>query len=398
VRIGMMADVYKPHVSGITTYISLNKMYLEKAGHEVFIFTFGDLDYPDDEMKVIRSPGLPLVDTGYYLNFRYSRKAKVLLQTMDLVHVNHPFLSGRLALRYCRPVNIPIVFTNHTRYDLYAHAYMPLLPEDISASFLQSYLPSFCTAVDLVISPSIGMVGILRRLGVNSQVEVVPNGIELETFRQVRGDCRADFGFSPQDILLVYAGRLGPEKSVEFLLRAFLGVGEAIESAHLLIIGGGPEEGQLKKFTAENHLSDRIHFYGMVAYDQIPKYLAMCDIFVTASVTEVHPISVIEAMAAGLPALGIHSVGVGDTIEAGHTGLLSNMNQASFAAHLTRLCLDQELRKEMSLAARKAAEKYSVEKTIQILLEYYERLVYAAIPSQQKMSSRFRRLLEKIRK
>jgi len=53
-RIGMMTDVYKPHVSGITNYISLNKEYLEKAGHEVFIFTFGDLDYADDEQRVVR--------------------------------------------------------------------------------------------------------------------------------------------------------------------------------------------------------------------------------------------------------------------------------------------------------------------------------------------------------
>ena len=152
-RIGMMTDVYKPHVSGITNYISLNKEYLEKAGHEVFIFTFGDLDYADDEERVVRSPGLPLTDTGYYLSFRYSRRAKALLQTMDLVHVHHPFLSGRLALNYCRPLRIPIVFTNHTRYDLYAQAYLPLLPEELSDTFLQSYMPTFCQAVDLVISP-----------------------------------------------------------------------------------------------------------------------------------------------------------------------------------------------------------------------------------------------------
>ncbi len=55
-RIGMMADLYTPHVSGITNYISLNKQYLEKAGHEVFVFTFGDLDYADEETNVIRSP------------------------------------------------------------------------------------------------------------------------------------------------------------------------------------------------------------------------------------------------------------------------------------------------------------------------------------------------------
>lgn len=396
-RIGMMADIYKPHVSGITNYIALNKQYMEQTGHEVFIFTFGDLDYPDEETNVIRSPGLPLVDTGYYLNFSYSRKAKALLQTMDLVHVNHPFLSGRLALRYCRPLHIPVVFTNHTRYDLYAHAYIPLLPEEISASFLQSYMPPFCTAVDLVISPSPGMADVLRKLGVTTPIEVVPNGVELDRYRQVCEDCRSEFGFTPEDVLLIYSGRLGPEKSVDFLLQAFKGVAEAVEGVHLLIIGGGPEEEGLKKLAAEIGVSDRVHFFGMVAYERMPQYLAMCDVFVTASVTEVHPLSVIEAMASGLPALGIHSVGVGDTIEDGSTGFLSSQNQASYAAKLTRLCLDLSLRRKMGLAARKASEKYAIERAIQIMLAHYERLVLAALPRRNSFGSRVRSLVEKLR-
>jgi glycosyltransferase involved in cell wall biosynthesis len=396
-RIGMMADIYKPHVSGVTNYISLNKQYLEKAGHEVFIFTFGDLDYPDKETNIIRSPGLPLVDTGYYLNFRYSRKAKALLQTMDLVHVNHPFLSGRLALRYCRQLHIPIVFTNHTRYDLYAQAYMPLLPEEISASFLQSYMPPFCAAVDLVVSPSPGMADVLRKLGVTSPIEVVPNGVDLERYHQACEDCRLEFGYKSKDVLLIFSGRLGPEKSVDFLLQSFRGVAEAVEDVHLLIIGGGPEEESLKKLAAEIGIIDRVHFYGMVAYDRIPQYLAMCNIYVTASVTEVHPLSVIEAMATGLPALGIHSVGVGDTIEDGRTGFLASQNQAAFAAKLTRLCLDSSLRRKMGLAARKASEKYAIEYTMKIMLAHYEHLVFTALPHRRSLSSRIRSLLEKLR-
>jgi glycosyltransferase involved in cell wall biosynthesis len=396
-RIGMMTDVYKPHVSGITHYISLNKQYLEKAGHEVFIFTFGDIDFPDEETNVIRSPGLPLVDTGYFLNFRYSRNAKALLQTMDVVQVNHPFLSGRLALRYCRPLNIPVVFTNHTRYDLYAQAYIPLLPEEISASFLQSYMAPFCTAVDLVVSPSPGMADVLRKLGVTSPIEVVPNGVELEHFQQRFEDFRIEFGYKPDDILLIYSGRLGPEKNVDFLLRAFAGVAETLEAVHLLIIGGGPEEEGLKKLAAEIGIKDRVRFLGMVAYERIPQYLAMCDVFVTASVTEVHPLSVIEAMATGLPALGIHSVGVGDTIEDDRTGFLASQNQAAYAAKLTRLCLDRSLRRKMGLAARKASEKYAIQHAIQIMLTHYERLVFAALPRRRSLISHIRSLVEKLR-
>ncbi len=94
-----MVDSYKPYISGITNHVEVNKEYFEKAGHEVFVFTFGDEDYKDSEINIIRSPGLPLADTGFYLSMRYSRQAKQLLQSMDIVHVHHPFLSGRLALR-----------------------------------------------------------------------------------------------------------------------------------------------------------------------------------------------------------------------------------------------------------------------------------------------------------
>lgn len=397
-RIGMMADVYKPHVSGITHYISLNKKYLERNGHEVFIFTFGDLDFPDEETNVIRSPGLPLVDTGYSLNFRYSRKAKAMLQTMDLVHVHHPFLSGRLALRYCRPLRIPVVFTNHTRYDLYAQAYLPLLPEEISDSFLQSYLPPFCTAVDMVISPSIGMVDVLRKLGVTRQIEVVPNGVEVARFQQLyETDARAEMGFTAEDILLVYSGRLAPEKNIEFLLRAFAGAAEALDRVHLLLIGGGPEDENLKKLVTQLGIEERVHLLGMIEYEQLPRYLSMCDLFVTASVTEVHPLSLIEAMASGLPALGIHSVGVGDIIEDGRTGFLCSQNQAAFAAKMTRLCLDRELRQRMGRLARRTSDQYGIERITRLLLGHYEHLVFETQPHRHSLRSRLRSIVEKLR-
>ncbi len=109
-RIGMMADTYKPYVSGVTNYIDLNKRYLEYDGHEVYVFTFSEPDHEDEDERIIRSPGLPLADTGFFLSLKYSREAKNLLQSMDVVHVHHPFLSGRLALHYCRPDGIPDYF------------------------------------------------------------------------------------------------------------------------------------------------------------------------------------------------------------------------------------------------------------------------------------------------
>ena len=393
-RIGMMVDSYKPYVSGITNYVDINKRYFEMAGHEVFVFTFGDQEYQDSEPNVIRSHGVPLADSGFYLSMRYSRAAKKLLQTMDIVHVQHPFLSGRLALRYCR--EIPVIYTNHTRYDLYAQAYLPLMPEEMSHGLLQAYMPSFCNAVDLVIAPSAGMKKVLREFNVDRDIEVVPNGVDLQDFLNAKPLSRAEFGYKADDILLVYAGRIALEKNLPFLLKSFAGISEALPNAQLLLLGSGVQqyEDEIRDLIGELNLSEQVRLTGRIAYDQLPAYLAMCDIFVTASVTEVHPLSVIEAMGAGLPVMGIQSVGVGDTVQDGVTGFLSTHELAAFTAKLTRLCLDPNLRAQMSDSARGASSAYAIERVSGILLKHYEKLVREAKPRKGNWSVRLRKLLE----
>lgn len=394
----MMVDSYKPYTSGITNYVEINKKYLELAGHEVFVFTFGDVDYKDTEPRIIRSHGVPLADSGFYLSTRYSRMAKQFLQTMDVVHVHHPFLSGRLALRYCRLLQIPIVYTNHTRYDLYAQTYLPIMPEEMSQGILQAYMPSFCNAVQLVVAPSAGMEKVLRQLNVDSRIEVVPNGVELKNFIEAKPRSRADFGYKDSDIILVYAGRIALEKNIPLLLKSFAGIAQAIPNVQLMLIGGGVQlyEEEIRALVGELDLGPRIRMTGKVAYDQLPSYLAMCDAFVTASVTEVHPLSVIEAMGAGLPVMGMHSVGVGDTVVDGVTGMLSTNDVAAFTAKLTRLCLDPGLRTQMSIAARKASTAYAIERTTGIMLKHYEQLVADSAPRKSSWSVRLRKLLEKV--
>ena len=392
----MMTDAYKPYVSGVTSYIDLNKRALEELGHDVYVFTFGDLEYQDDDPRVIRSPGLPLANTGFYVSLRYRTAAKKLLQSMDVVHVHHPFLSGRLALIYCTRKHVPVVFTNHTRYDLYAQARLPFMPVEVSQSLLQSYMPDFCSAVDLVISPSRGMERIMRQFGVQSHIEVVPNGANLKPFQQAKAFARAEFGFNRNDVLLVYMGRVAPEKNLEFLLQAFAGVARTIPNVHLLILGGGQKEHEekLKALPAAHGIEDRVRFMGMIPYDQLPSYMAMCDVFVTASVTEVHPYSVIEAMATGLPIMGIDSPGIGDSVDDGVSGFLSTEDIPTFTAKLTYLCLNRSLQKKMGAVAQKASEQFSIERTTQIMLGHYNRLMESTKPVRQSLDERLRTILE----
>ncbi len=375
-RIGMLVDAYKTYISGVTNFVALNKRQLEKMGHEVFVFTFGGSHAADDEPNIIRSAGIPLGKTGFSLGLGYSPHARRQLQTMDVFHVHHPFVSGQLALAYSRSRLIPVVFTNHTRYDLYARVYVRLIPESLMNLFLRLYLPRFYRACDSVIAPSEGARQFMLGLGKGFSVEVVPNGVDIAPFGSVTDPiARSSLGFASEDVVLVYVGRLGEEKNVPFLLNVFARVAQTCEHARLLLVGDGPLRGSLINRAARQGLAQKVIFTGMLPYDQVPRYMAAADAFVTASVTEVHPLTVIEAMAAGLPVLGIRSPGVSDTVQDGVTGYLALPQAEALAEKMTWLVTDTEQRLAMSRQARQAAQAYAIERTAQIMLDRYQQLV-----------------------
>ena len=374
--IGMLTDTYKPYISGVTNHVALTKQTLEDTGHRVFVFTFGGQDFVDDEPDVIRSPAVPLADTGYNLSFRYSRLAQRKLATMDIAHVHHPFASGRMALRYCQKRGIPIIFTNHTRYDLYAQAYLPHLPGTVPAAFLNAFLPGFCRQCDLVVSPSPSLETLLRKYGVDSHIEIVPNGVELSGFDQERnGIQRVDLDLDPSDRVLIYVGRLGPEKNLTMMLRAFAGAQSAVDNLRLIIVGDGIERDNLLDWCMRSGINEKVRFIGKVQYSKVVDYLRLADAFITASVSEVHPLSIIEGMAVGLPVIGIRSPGVGDIIQNGVNGILSSNDIAAFTACIVRIMIDDSLRKRMKTGAKEKSKDYDVQQTTAQLMLHYQKII-----------------------
>ncbi len=375
-RIGQMTEVYKPVINGVTNFVSLHKRTLESWGHKVFVFTLGDEDYEDDELYVIRSPAIPLSDTGYHLSFRFSHRARKKIKTMDVLHVHHPFISGRQAISMGKRYDIPVVYTNHTRYHIQARYYIPFIPEEFSVAFLEAYMPHFAEQCDLVVAPSRGIKRVLQDLGVTCNIEVIPNGIDVAQFQHPLAPLsKRALGLADRALVAITVGRLGPEKNLPFLLRAFTNIAADVPDLHLVVIGSGPEEEYLAEMAHLLGLSSRIHLVGAVPYEQIPNWLAMADFFVLSSVSESHPLVVLEAMAAGLPVLGIPCPGVEDTVADGANGLLSSENGSAFAASMRRMATEPRLRAKLAAGARDTCEQYDIRRTSATLLAHYERLV-----------------------
>lgn len=373
-RIGMVTACYKPVVNGVTRMVALYKQHLEALGHEVAIFTLGDPDPDGEEPGVVRSPAIPVSSSGYYLSMRYSREAQELLGQMDIIHCHHLFMSVELAHRYGR---CPIVYTNHTRYDLYTGSYMPL-PQPAADALMRQVWPDFSDFADVIVTPSNSVRRIMLDFGVRRPIEVIENGVDLRPFRNPTNPLdKKSLGIPESAVLFVYVGRLSPEKDLDLLLRQFSIARDIAPNIHLMIMGKGPLTDELVIQARQMGIEKQVHFTGSVPYEKVSDYLAAADVFTTASTSEVHPLTLIEAMAAGLPVVAVASPGIAETVESGRSGYLTNQPDGGLAAAMVGLAVDEKRRWQMGLAARQASSRYDIAVTVAKTLELYERLLAA---------------------
>ncbi len=217
----------------------------------------------------------------------------------------------------------------------------------------------------------------MHDLGLESPIEVIPYGVELDRYRRAEESLRREELSLPEDaVVAVFVGRLAAEKNVSFLLEAM--AQPALARAYLLLVGDGPRRRELEAYALELGLRDRVRFVGEIAHDRVPPTVALADLFVTASRIEVLPRSVIEALAAGLPIVGVDTAWIRQLVEPGANGLLADPHVADMARAWARLVEDPALRARLSQGAVAASERYSVLRTTERMVDTYRRLVEGA--------------------
>jgi glycosyltransferase involved in cell wall biosynthesis len=373
-KIVFAADTYKPYISGVTMYLSQHMAELKRQGHDASLVTFGKKGDPVEE-GVIINPGIRL-KIGFSVGLRYTPATLDALRSADVIHMHHPFLTGQLVLNAVRGRNIPLVCTMHTRYDQLINYDMPWLPKNIRGRLLGMYLPAFCQKIDRVICNSAASEQGLRNCGVRGEVIRIPNGIELGPFLSAKANptLRRQMGGEGKT-LFVYIGRLSPEKNLPLLLEAFARSLQKGCRAHLAMIGGGPSAAALKQIAEQLGISDSITFTGKLPSEELPAYYASADTFVMPSIHDTHPLAVLEAMAAGLSILAVKSLAYADTVFEGKNGLLVENKPDALASALAYLSVNEPARSGMGLSSREIVKTFSIEKSVDRLLEVYRSLI-----------------------
>lgn len=378
-RIGIFTDAYKPLITGVVNSVDLLRRGLEAHGHQVFIVAPSFAGYTDVETCVIRYPAINLpsrVPTPLAIPIAPRVFRRIAALRLDVIHSQHPFAVGRAAAAIAARLDLPLVYTFHTQYEQYAH-YVPLHPALVRWA-VRRMVATYASHCDVVVTPGPSIVGLLRSYGIHQPVEIVHNGIDLSMFERARpGDLRARLGIPASAPVAIYAGRLALEKNLEFLLASFRLAAEIVPEAQLLLVGEGADLDRLRRLAAAADLAGRVRFTGAVPYADIPAYYAASDVFVMTSLTEVRPLAIIEAMAAGLPVVALDAPGAADTVTAGMDGLLAPPDTADFAAALARVMREGDLRRALGANARAAARQYSFLTTSRRLADIYASAVEA---------------------
>ena len=362
-RVAAFTDTYLPTVNGVTyTVTTWRDRWHDRGGRMSVVYpSAADYDPAPGEFAV-RSLPFPFYD-GYRLGLPTIPRS-LRHDAVDLVHVHTPFSVGAAGIRLARRRGLPIVGSYHTPTGEYTNY---IVPHPRLAGPLgrvsRRWERFFLDRTDVVVVPSEPTADHLRRLGVRSRLEVIPNGVDTERFRPVPTDgFLAEHDIETGRPLVGYTGRHGHEKRLDELLAA----AERLDVT--LVLGGdGPAREHLEREAAASDLD--VRFLGFLDRSDLAAFYAALDVFAFPSPVETQGIVALEAMACGTPVVGAASAALAETIEDGVTGYHYQSGDVSdFARSIERAL---ENRETLGASCLDRREAMSVERTIDRLEALY---------------------------
>ena len=375
-RIGLFTDTYAPQVNGVSVSLQMISEGLKKRGHQVTIFAPKFPGYKDDEPNVMRLPSLKYLNNPpiYVAVLGTPRSTwKLTREHFDVLHAHSPASVGLLAYLTASTKRLPLIYTYHTSITDYTH-YIKFIGGTGLIKRAASWFSKASTDLgDQIVVPSPKFQRLLITQKVKQPITVIPNGIDLSMFKAVKnpGALRKRLGISPDAPILLTVGRMDPEKRLEFIVEAFDLIADRVPNAHLVFAGDGGSRKSVEEKASATRASDRIHFLGMVNRAELPDIFHDASVFVSASTTEVHPISVIEAIASGLPLVAVQDEAFEGMLDDGMNGYLVPLDVKAYADTLAKLLPDRENLKRFSEHSVLLSEKYSIEGQVRALEKLY---------------------------
>jgi 1,2-diacylglycerol 3-alpha-glucosyltransferase len=385
--VGIFTDCYLPTKNGVVTSVVQLKEGLERSGHRAVVVT---VDSPGCEVKdktVYRFPSIPFnpeIEIRLGLVNQRSINSIVRREHIDIIHTHTEFSIGWAAKRAARSFGLPLVHTTHTMYEQYRHYlfFGRLLP----ARMIRRWLKLFLSNYDALVCPSVKVQDYLKSFMPHIRTVVIGNGVCKTRFRptlltrEERAETRQALGIQPSDKVIIYVGRMAKEKRVLELFNVLTPLLKRYPHYKALFVGRGPSYRHMIEEAKRHNLREQIVFTGYLNWGQMHKMYSISDVFVTASMSEVHPVTLIEASMCGLPIVARRDSSYVDLIQDGYNGYLVDSDR-QIAERLSEILSDETKLLQFSENSVIVSDRFNAETHVEKIESLYQQILANSVVS-----------------
>jgi glycosyltransferase involved in cell wall biosynthesis len=337
-KIAVFSDNFYPELSGISDSLLEQARELSNLGHEIVFFVprYGRKDFAvshlpyqeiriSDKITVKRLFALPYpapTKQGRMVIPTFLAWLSLRKHKPDIIHAHLFFGAGFEGLAASFFLHRPLVGTSHTPLTEFL-AYSPLQAKFLKHLALR-FVSWYYNRCDFVTAPSQGILDEMRQNGFHKPSRVISNPIDLDHFFPPSSDehtnLKKKFGLT--SFALLYTGRLAPEKHIDDILRAVAHIKDKIPEICLAITGHGEAESSLRTLARELGIEARVKFFGTVSNEDHARIYRAADVFTIMSTAETQSLSMMKAMATGIPAIGADARGLAEYIKDDENGYL----------------------------------------------------------------------------
>jgi glycosyltransferase involved in cell wall biosynthesis len=371
-RIALFTDTFAPQVNGVAQTLMRWAVHAASRGDEVALIAPRLPGRPDHDVALHIE--LPSFAVPFYPELRLatpldpwsSRRLRDF--GPELVHVATEFTVGRSGLAFAASARLPLTTSFHTDFAAYLAGYG-------FGGFERGawhWLRWFHERAEVTFCPSRATLEQLRSQGFHDRLRIWSRGVDATAFGPQRRCAVVREKLAPgASRIVLYVGRLAPEKRLDVLLDAFALVRSRDPGAALVIVGDGPSAIDLRKRAGQ-----RVFFTGFLSGQALAEAYAAGDVFLFPSDTETFGNVVLEAMASGLPVIAAARGGVMDSVQPGRNGLLAAAGDAgAFADAVERVLQADDFRASLASGARAWALRRSWNAVMNELFDTYDRTV-----------------------
>lgn len=357
-QIGLFNDSFPPMIDGVAQTVKNYAVNLSRHDCDVTVATPSYRGASDEyEFDVVRYPSLPAVPRiGYRMGWPFGIETVSDLRArhFDLMHVHAPFASSVLVSQINRHLQVPVVLTYHTKFDL---DFQKRLPDPASRKIALKFMLHNINAADEIWVVSRGCGEALRQIGYEGEFRIMENGTD---FARGKADdaavdaLRRQYRIEDDAPVFLFVGRLMWYKNLRLILDTLHKLRENGLSFHCLIVGDGYDRPEIEAYAKELDLQDAVIFTGAVTDREVLRtYYSLADLFLFPSTFDTSGIVIKEAAACDCPSLLIKNSCAAEGVVHGVSGYLAEETADSCAAVIANACTDRAALKATGIRAGK---------------------------------------------